>query len=826
MVTPPPHSDHTHHTTPTDTLGDFKPTEEVRTDHSSENLAEPEKEIHPGSHDDASNRNGHPTNIEYPTQSQRVERPTVSDPNMDQRSNHPPVPESVSHDVPQVERPPSEGGDTHDHSSGTDHEHDVSSRDEHLPPITGSPGDSGVDQVKQKTVTRSDSVSGGENFESQQFLGDTGNPSTLASDKSDPTPLVPPQATQAEVVHDEKVHHEPDTFLTPSQTQVLVKTVTKVEYQPPQHTPTATELPPSYQTEPPSSLPPRQDFESDPLTPTPNTEAVSMEEGEASQDQLEVEGNLKQDQHSTGNYSRGVADEPSSTSARDDLPPDQIGQRPPDHSNDGQDHNRKIFTEEDDERYWDSVDEDEWSPPSEKREHQNINIGEDKAATHETGYVDDPQISPEVTPSLDRQGEQTHDLDISQDTSEHIMTPTEPTVASSQSQGGGASMDTPHATPRPDESPTHTEGTDSDEYSGTVPTETPRDFLQAQEHARKSEDGTFMDQDEEEEEEEEEEEDGGDGGDDGDDGDDDGDDDGESERDVDRSKSVEEMRRVYEEQKELNRQQQQILLQQQLEQQQRQQQQEQQQQQQQRVQQQQKEEQQHQQEQQQEEQRQQEQQQEEQQRRQEQQQQQDERRQDKEEVLDTLPDTQEKELYTHPPQTGQPPSLESSVTPAMYQEPAHNEGGYKQSDQEVLSTPPEEEDRQEEYKQRPPSPDGEPPQPREDDSTPPPPVQPYEETVTMSYCDCPQDIAPPPSCVGVGGYLPLPGSDTGVLWYVERYRVYVRDVVFATFPEAWSEWVIENVSLNISSLVAGTGSIIEGAHIWDQDGSFLISWVN
>ena len=770
--------DHTHHATSVDTLGDNKPTEDLKIDHFGENQAERNQ---PGSHEDAVSHNGDPTVLpptEQPAHGQRMEPQTVGSPSGDQGSSHPPVPESVG--VLQVDSPHSmHGGDTRDHLStvtGDGVGHDVET------------GDHGV---KQETLTRPNSVSGGENFEPQQvssFQRDVEYPSTSANIRPDPTPLAPPQDIRLKVVQDEQVHREPDTFLNPSQAQ---EAVTKVEYQPPQHTPTG--LPPSYQTEPPS-----QDFESDPLTPTPDNEFT--EEGGASQEQLQVEGNLKQDKHTTGNDNH--EEEPPSALPRDDLSLDQTGQHPPDHSPggdpgpppDSQGHNRKIFSEDDDERYWDAVDEDEWTHSSEKREQHDLNVGGDQASTRETN---DPLISPEAVPSVDKQHEeQTGDLDISKDTSEYITT-LEPTVASSVYDQSQVSTDTPHPTPPSDEPLTHTGGVGRDEG---VPTETTRDSVQAQEHAGKLEGRTFIDHEDEDEDDEDD-----------DDEEYEEEDDEEDESERERSKSIEEMKRVYEEQQELSRQQlqqqQQILLQQKQQQQHEQRQQEQQRQQ---------EEQQRQQEeqhkQQQEKQRQQEEQhkqeqqrqQEEQQRqkeeeqRQQQQQHEEERRQDKEDVSDTpLPGTQEEELYTHPPQTSQPPSLEPIVTPTAHEEPTHNEGGYEQFVQEIPSTPlevleEESTDPQDEYEQRQDNPDD------EDNLTPPSPdqfeYQPHEETVTASDYDYPRDVAPPPSC---GGYRPLPGSDTGVLWYVEQYRVYVRDMVFATFPEAWSEWIIENVSWNI-----------------------------
>ena len=67
--------------------------------------------------------------------------------------------------------------------------------------------------------------------------------------------------------------------------------------------------------------------------------------------------------------------------------------------------------------------------------------------------------------------------------------------------------------------------------------------------------------------------------------------------------------------------------------------------------------------------------------------------------------------------------------------------------------------------------------------------------MTTHPCECP-DIGPPPPCpkLGVDEYVPLPGSESGVMSLVEQYRVYVREMVLATFPQSVAEWIVENVS--------------------------------
>lgn len=78
------------------------------------------------------------------------------------------------------------------------------------------------------------------------------------------------------------------------------------------------------------------------------------------------------------------------------------------------------------------------------------------------------------------------------------------------------------------------------------------------------------------------------------------------------------------------------------------------------------------------------------------------------------------------------------------------------------------------------------------DVTPPPCNCP---DVTPPPCECP-DMVPPYLKPSMGEYVPLPGSDSGILSLVEQYRVYVREMVFATLPQSISEWIMENVSLN------------------------------
>ena len=43
-------------------------------------------------------------------------------------------------------------------------------------------------------------------------------------------------------------------------------------------------------------------------------------------------------------------------------------------------------------------------------------------------------------------------------------------------------------------------------------------------------------------------------------------------------------------------------------------------------------------------------------------------------------------------------------------------------------------------------------------------------------------------------YQPLPGSDSGVLWYHEQLRAYLRNIILSALPETWTKWITSNVS--------------------------------
>ena len=43
-------------------------------------------------------------------------------------------------------------------------------------------------------------------------------------------------------------------------------------------------------------------------------------------------------------------------------------------------------------------------------------------------------------------------------------------------------------------------------------------------------------------------------------------------------------------------------------------------------------------------------------------------------------------------------------------------------------------------------------------------------------------------------YLPMPGSDSGVLLHLEQLGSLLRNIVFSTLPGPWADWVISNVS--------------------------------
>ena len=44
-------------------------------------------------------------------------------------------------------------------------------------------------------------------------------------------------------------------------------------------------------------------------------------------------------------------------------------------------------------------------------------------------------------------------------------------------------------------------------------------------------------------------------------------------------------------------------------------------------------------------------------------------------------------------------------------------------------------------------------------------------------------------------YLPMPGSDSGILQYLEQLKSLLRNIVFSTLSGPWADWVISNVSI-------------------------------
>ena len=51
-------------------------------------------------------------------------------------------------------------------------------------------------------------------------------------------------------------------------------------------------------------------------------------------------------------------------------------------------------------------------------------------------------------------------------------------------------------------------------------------------------------------------------------------------------------------------------------------------------------------------------------------------------------------------------------------------------------------------------------------------------------------------------YQPLPGSDSGVLWYHEQLRAYLCNAILSSLPETWTKWITSNVSAKWWALVA------------------------
>ncbi len=67
------------------------------------------------------------------------------------------------------------------------------------------------------------------------------------------------------------------------------------------------------------------------------------------------------------------------------------------------------------------------------------------------------------------------------------------------------------------------------------------------------------------------------------------------------------------------------------------------------------------------------------------------------------------------------------------------------------------------------------------------------EVITPT-CECPDIGRPPCPKLSIDNYVPLPGSESGVMSLVEQYRAYVREMVLATLPQSIAEWIVENVS--------------------------------
>ena len=47
-------------------------------------------------------------------------------------------------------------------------------------------------------------------------------------------------------------------------------------------------------------------------------------------------------------------------------------------------------------------------------------------------------------------------------------------------------------------------------------------------------------------------------------------------------------------------------------------------------------------------------------------------------------------------------------------------------------------------------------------------------------------------------YQPLPGSDSGVLWYHEQLRANLRNAILSSLPETWTKWITSNVGYILS----------------------------
>ena len=43
-------------------------------------------------------------------------------------------------------------------------------------------------------------------------------------------------------------------------------------------------------------------------------------------------------------------------------------------------------------------------------------------------------------------------------------------------------------------------------------------------------------------------------------------------------------------------------------------------------------------------------------------------------------------------------------------------------------------------------------------------------------------------------YQPLPGPDSGALWYHEQLTAYLCNVIISALPETWTKWITSNVS--------------------------------